>query len=148
MTSPHEGSMFDAELKACLLPCPNVSQDVDNSLPKLVIFWRLLCRNSPYSCAPASSNRTSCRRSGLRVTIPVPRGRKSLPTTASSTELLPELCIQHHLLCDVACCRMATPMTAACSCCTAEVKKGSMPEETPVAGRMSLHSKEGFLTAR
>ena len=29
---------------------------------------------------------------GRRVTMPEPRGRKSLPTRLSSTELLPELC--------------------------------------------------------
>lgn len=34
----------------------------------------------------------SCRTSGRRVTIPVPRGRKSRPTTFSSTLLFPELC--------------------------------------------------------
>ena len=32
---------------------------------------------------------TSCSSSGLRVQIPAPRGRKSLPTRASSTEDLP-----------------------------------------------------------
>ena len=31
------------------------------------------------------------------MTIPVPRGRKSLPTTASSTELLPELCMHNEV---------------------------------------------------
>ena len=60
--------------------------------PKSYIFRRLLCRNSPYSRALGSSRCTSCSTSGRRVTMPVPRGRKSLPTTASSTELLPELC--------------------------------------------------------
>ena len=35
---------------------------------------------------------TNCRTSGLRVTTPVPRGKKSRPTRASNTELFPELC--------------------------------------------------------
>jgi hypothetical protein len=34
----------------------------------------------------------SCRISGLRVTIPLPRGRKSRPTIFSRTEDLPEDC--------------------------------------------------------
>jgi len=49
-----------------------------------------MCGNSAYSSF--CSILTSCSTSGLRVTMPVPRGRKSLPTTASSTELFPELC--------------------------------------------------------
>lgn len=34
----------------------------------------------------------SCKTSGRRVTMPVPRGKKERPTKLSSTELLPELC--------------------------------------------------------
>lgn len=33
----------------------------------------------------------SCKTSGRLVTMPVPRGRKSLPTILSNTELFPEL---------------------------------------------------------
>ena len=55
-----------------------------------VIFCLPLCRNSPYSAAAGSCRWTSCRMSGRRVTIPVPRGRKSRPTTASRTEDLPD----------------------------------------------------------
>ena len=51
-----------------------------------------MCRNSPYSLAPGSGKLTSWSTRGLFVTIPVPLGRKSLPTTASKTELFPELC--------------------------------------------------------
>lgn len=51
-----------------------------------------MCRNSPYSLAFGSGILTSCSTRGLFVTIPVPLGRKSFPTTASSTELFPELC--------------------------------------------------------
>lgn len=35
---------------------------------------------------------TSCRMRGRRVTMPVPRGRMSLPTRLSKTELFPLLC--------------------------------------------------------
>jgi len=61
-------------------------------LPKSKIFCPCLCMNSPYSCALASSKWTRFNTSGRLVTMPVPRGRKSLPTTASSTEDFPELC--------------------------------------------------------
>lgn len=37
---------------------------------------------------------TSCRMRGRRVTMPVPRGRMSLPTRLSKTELFPLLCRQ------------------------------------------------------
>lgn len=42
---------------------------------------------------------TSCRIRGRRVTMPVPRGRMSLPTRLSKTELFPLLCReeQHHI---------------------------------------------------
>lgn len=39
------------------------------------------------------------------MTIPVPRGRKSLPTTASSTELLPELCVHNEVQSQISRCR-------------------------------------------
>ena len=54
------------------------------------IFCLPLCRNSPYSAALGSCRCTSWRMRGRRVTMPVPRGRKSRPTTASRTEDLPE----------------------------------------------------------
>ena len=60
--------------------------------PKSYTFWPGRCMNSPYSCAFGSSTCTRFSTSGRRVTMPVPRGRKSLPTTASRTEDLPELC--------------------------------------------------------
>lgn len=40
----------------------------------------------------SGSTCTSWRIRGLRVTMPVPRGRRSLPTKLSSTELFPLLC--------------------------------------------------------
>uniref|UniRef100_A0A0A8YU90 Uncharacterized protein n=1 Tax=Arundo donax TaxID=35708 RepID=A0A0A8YU90_ARUDO len=46
-------------------------------------------RNSAYSCPP--SVLCSCSTRGLLVTIPDPRGRKSLPTMLSSTDDFPEL---------------------------------------------------------
>ena len=55
-----------------------------------VIFCLPLWRNSPYSAAAGSCRWTSWRIRGRRVTIPVPRGRKSRPTTASRTEDLPD----------------------------------------------------------
>lgn len=72
--------------------------------PNSINFRGPACRNSPYGTASGSSTCTSCRTSGRLVTMPVPRGRKSVPTTASSTEDLPELCrqpkspsrIKHH----------------------------------------------------
>eukprot|EP00955_Chlamydomonas_euryale_P054596 355892-Chlamydomonas_euryale.AAC.4 len=62
------------------------------TLPKLFHLLFGLCANSPYSSALGSSSFTSCNTSGRRVTMPVPRGRKSRPTTASSTEDFPEDC--------------------------------------------------------
>ena len=47
--------------------------------------------NKLHQLAPVvrSFTRTNCRTSGQRVTIPLPRGRKSLPTMFSNTELFP-----------------------------------------------------------
>ena len=45
---------------------------------KLVNFCPLAWRNSPYSMGPLMS----CRMRGLLVTMPEPRGRKSLETSA------------------------------------------------------------------
>jgi hypothetical protein len=60
--------------------------------PKSYHFRPGACENSPWSRPFGSSVFTSCNTSGRRVTIPVPRGRKSRPTTASSTDDFPELC--------------------------------------------------------
>lgn len=51
---------------------------------------------SSFFLASPGSTWTSWRMRGRRVTIPVPRGRRSLPTRLSSTELLPLLCRHKH----------------------------------------------------
>lgn len=65
--------------------------DISSVSPKLENFLPGAWANSPKSSAFGSSTFTSCSTSGRRVTMPVPRGRKSRPTTASRTELFPEL---------------------------------------------------------
>jgi hypothetical protein len=95
MTCPW--SEYEQYGPAAFIRCPSISPPLtpntsQESSPKFIHFLPGLCPNSPYSAAPWSSSFTSCSTRGRRVTMPVPRGRKSRPTTASSTELLPELC--------------------------------------------------------
>lgn len=47
------------------------------------------CKNSPYSFDLESYNCLKLNMRGHRVTIPLPLGKKSLPTIDSNTELLP-----------------------------------------------------------
>mmetsp|Transcript_21622 Transcript_21622/g.69619 ORF Transcript_21622/g.69619 Transcript_21622/m.69619 type:complete len:219 (-) Transcript_21622:130-786(-) len=58
------------------------------TLSKSVNLTPGLCRNSAQS-SPESGVLISWRTSGRRVTMPLPRGRKSRPTMFSNTELLP-----------------------------------------------------------
>jgi hypothetical protein len=79
-------------------PCAQAEPTSARPSPKSKIFCPCLCMNSPYSWALGSSRCTKLSTSGLRVTMPVPRGRKSLPTTASSTDDLPDDC-KHQARC-------------------------------------------------
>lgn len=66
--------------------CTQSEQTVTETLPFSSLVFR---RSSGSMC-------TSCRISGRRVTTPVPRGRMSLPTRLSKTELFPLLCRQYR----------------------------------------------------
>ena len=56
------------------------------SLPSSAVRWTL----------SSFGQWINCRTKGLRVTIPVPRGRIDRPTKDSMTELFPELCKKFH----------------------------------------------------
>mmetsp|Transcript_13116 Transcript_13116/g.40957 ORF Transcript_13116/g.40957 Transcript_13116/m.40957 type:complete len:401 (-) Transcript_13116:67-1269(-) len=81
---------------------------------KLVSRSPLRCANSPYSSVVPSGAFCRLITSGRRVQMPALRGRKSLPTMASSTELLPADC---------------PPTTAICG--SASYRDGRSPESTP-----------------
>lgn len=69
---------------------PNNSEDLlAETLLRLQAFWCLPL--SSFFLASPGSTWTSWRMRGRLVTIPVPRGSRSLPTRLSSTELLPLL---------------------------------------------------------
>ena len=62
------------------------------TLSKSRNFWFFRCKNSAYSCLSFAFGSIHLKLStkGHLVTIPVPLGKKSLPTIDSITELLPE----------------------------------------------------------
>ena len=87
-----------SELMPLLLPADfSVSVAISSLIwAKSLNFLSPVCRNFPHPQLDWASSGLMCTNwsiSGRRVTMPVPRGRKSRPTRFSRTELLPVLCV-------------------------------------------------------
>ncbi len=67
-------------------------QVINSCFSEIQIEKKQIPFSSPVFLLSSGSTFTSWRMRGLRVTMPVPRGRRSLPTKLSSTELFPLLC--------------------------------------------------------